>query len=180
MKRIFFILLFFSSVSLCAQEVPEPLAYSEVVLVENASADELFSRGRAWFATAFKDAKSVLQMAENDKLIGKAAEVFDVYGGFTLGNFTVRVSYDISIECRDGRYKYIIDNVVANSRCGWADFGALTTAENYKEKGGGAKTYNKIWHDVKGKFDAYQLVLVMSLKSAMLKSGLSEIGNDDW
>ena len=128
---------------------------------------------------AYKDSKSVLQMAEGSRLIGKAAQTFSLYGGFAAGNLTVRVTYNLSIECRDGRYKYTIDNVVAKSSSGWANFGPITTAENYKEKGTGAKTMNKLWNDLKSEFSAFQLILITSLKEAMIKNQRQD-ADDDW
>ncbi len=181
MKRFLSLLLVISCVSLYAQEEEEviPLSFSEVVRVDDVPADKLFSRGRAWFATTYKDSKSVLQMAEDRKLIGKAAESFNLDGGFALGNIAVRVSYDISVECRDGRYKYVIDNIVARSQSGWANFGLLTTAENYKEKGAGAKTLNRLWQELKGTFSTFQMVLSTSLKEAMVKLE-QPLSDDDW
>ncbi len=169
------------SVMLFAQESPiaNPLTYSEVIHVDGVSADELFTKGRAWFATAYNDSKSVLQMAENSRLIGKAVQPFSLYGGFAAGNLTVRVTYDLSIECRDGRYKYTIDNVIAKSSSGWANFGPITTAENYKEKGAGAKTMNKLWKDLKSEFSAFQLILITSLKDAM-KNNPRQVAEEDW
>lgn len=181
MKRFLALILVLSCVSLYAQDKEEvfPLSFSEVVRVDDAPADVLFTRGRAWFATTYKDSKSVLQMAENGRLIGKAAESFNLNGGFALGTIAVRITYDISVECRDGRYKYVIDNIVAKSHSGWANFGLLTTAENYKEKGSGAKILNKLWQDLKGSFTTFQMVLSMSLKEAMSKVE-EPLSGDDW
>ncbi len=169
MKSFLSVILCFMGTILSAQEAQTttPFTYSEVVHVDATTADELFTRGRVWFAKAYKNSKSVLQMAENLHLIGKATETFRLYGGFAAGNLTVQVTYDLSIECREGRYKYTIDNVIAKSSSGWANFGPVTTAENYKEKGTGAKTMNKLWKELKSEFSAFQLILITSLKEAM-------------
>lgn len=180
MKKLFFFLFLVSYMSLYAQEPIIPISYSEVVYVENVSADELFIRGQTWFAKTYSDSKSVLQMADNNVLVGKAAEGFNIDGGFVLGSITVRITYDISVECRDGRYKYIINNIVVKSRSGWADFGILTTAIDYKKKGSGAKTQNKIWLDVKNKFGTFEMFLVQSLKNSMQKGDVSNENTYNW
>ncbi len=181
MKILLSFILCFVGATLSAQEsqIANPLTYSEVIHVDGVSADELFTKGRAWFATAYNDSKSVLQMAENSRLIGKAVQPFSLYGGFAAGNLTVRVTYNLSIECRDGRYKYTINNVVARSSSGWANFGPITIAENYKEKGAGAKTMNKLWKDLKSEFSAFQLILITSLKEAM-NNNPRQVAEEDW
>lgn len=178
MKKIFCFLLMFWCTSLYGQE-GAPLFFSEVVPVDSVSADELFIRGRTWFATTYKDSKSVLQLAEDGHLIGKAMERFNLDGGFVLGTISVSVTYDILVECRDGRYQYIINNIVAKSQSGWANFGLLTVAENYKEQGSGAKTLNKLWRELHGLFNTYQVGLSASLKEAMRKTNRL-ILNDNW
>src|SRR5687768_10177439 len=55
--------------------VTNRVTFSEVVKIENATKDELFTRAREWFAKTFVSAQNVLQMDDrvSGKLIGKGS-----------------------------------------------------------------------------------------------------------
>lgn len=85
------------------------ISYSEVINVDNANKDVLFSRARAWFNNTFKDYKSVIAIEdkENGELSGKGLMHFNViweYMGKTA--LPVDVEFQISVKTKDGRYKY--------------------------------------------------------------------------
>lgn len=179
MKRFLSLLLVIFCFSVSAQEKIKPIIYSEVVPVENVSAEELFTRGRIWFAKAYNNSKVVLQMAANNVLVGKALYRLSVSPG-GLSTADISISYVIKIQCRDGRYKYTIDEIVATPKsAGWGKFGLLTTETDIAKTGMGKKQRNEVWRRIKQAFEVYQFELVASLKLAMYNSE-QDVSGDDW
>jgi hypothetical protein len=98
-----------------AQDIPldtvsKQVSYASVVETPGTK-DELYTKARAWFATAFKDSKSVIQMddKESGKLIGKGivlGNIRDALNITTLGTF--KLNYTVYITVKDGKYRYEI------------------------------------------------------------------------
>ena len=87
------------------QDVSGKFAYQEVVQIEAAPAAELYSRAKAWGATAYRSMKDVQQLDDKD-----AGRVI-LKGNFTVifsGLFSVplTISHTLTIEAKDGRYRY--------------------------------------------------------------------------
>lgn len=129
MKTLLIILLVPFSVA--AQE------YSEVVEVPGKSAKQLYTDGRAWFAITFVAANSVLQMddPEAGKLIGKGyCELVYLLKKVPV---PLDIYFTLSIQVRDGRYKYEIYSTDIKTRGGetytYELMQTLTTEEGLKK-----------------------------------------------
>lgn len=160
----------------------EPISYTEVVNVDSTlSANELYSRARSWFAETYRSAQDVIQMddKENAKIIGKSNFKYDRINDKASG----WVSYTITIEARNGRYKYTITNFIHESSTGnLYSFGLITDdAQCPYPKVGGAVLQswrNKIWDDIKSKIKVQTPSVIKSLKSSMNQPALSN--KDNW
>lgn len=88
------------------------ISFTEIVIVDSLSnKQELFSIAREWFAKTYNSAISVIQMEdkESGKIVGKAK--MQIYRKGTLGNMEYgHVNYTITINVKDGRYKYLISD----------------------------------------------------------------------
>jgi hypothetical protein len=81
--------------------------FSETINVDSVNKDELYSRGREWFARTFVSSKAVLQMDDRTagKMIGKAdAEMPD------LGTNCV-MYFIVSVYLKDNSYKYSFSDI---------------------------------------------------------------------
>lgn len=185
MKKIFVVVLatlFCGSVSAQNGE-PTPIVYSAVEKVDGVSAAELFARGRQWFAQAYNNSKVVLQMAEDNRLVGKASFTLK-YDAKIRGIYKCKVDYMILVECRDGRYKYTIDNLyltVLDHGSPRGEYGLLTTAEFLPPASEWATGLNDkhrqtLWKNVKEYSDSYVKALVGLLKVSMNAT----TSNNDW
>ncbi|WP_461491001.1 DUF4468 domain-containing protein [Pontibacter sp. HJ8] len=112
MKRLILLLLALLPLFSFAQSTPPrdesgKIVYSEVVPVEGLSQQELYSRARAWFATTFNSANDVIQMdsKEEGTIIGNGITDLDI------GNSKQKVHFTLSLQFKDGRYKYEITNI---------------------------------------------------------------------
>ena len=87
------------------------IEYTDVVQVNGATKDELYSRAREWFVTRYNSVEDVLQMddKESGKLIGKAFK--DIMIGLMGISVKKKMYYTIGVYFKDGRYKYSVTNI---------------------------------------------------------------------
>lgn len=84
------------------------VAYSNVIQVDSVSKDQLYARAKRWFVKTYKSANDVIQLddKENGEIIGKGNFKISYYAREPIINHT------ISILVKDGRFKYIITDLV--------------------------------------------------------------------
>lgn len=118
MKKIITVLSLFLCLSVKAQQVVIPIdtttnsvSYSEVVKVDSASKDILYTRAKQWFAITFTASNYVVQMddKQSGKIIGKGSEPLVYSYALTKQNY--HANYTISITVKDGRYRYEVSDI---------------------------------------------------------------------
>lgn len=82
--------------------------------IENLNADKLYDRGLAWVNKFYKSPNSVLKTQDKagGKIVGRAR--FKLSQTDKKGNINPNagfVSYQITLQFKDGKYRYIIDNI---------------------------------------------------------------------
>lgn len=114
------------------------LIYSEVVQSPNNSSNQIYLNINEWFAKTYNSSNNVIQLndKESGKIIGK--------GGFTIspihkwGNIktpqTFFVNYTLTIQIRDGKYKYEFSNITVRVTQENAPFSIETYYNINKEK----------------------------------------------
>lgn len=82
--------------------------YQEVVTVEGATADALFARAKGFVPDAYKSARAVIDFDD------AASHRLVVRGNFQIPYLTgvVTVEHKLSIEIKEGRYRYSLDRFV--------------------------------------------------------------------
>ena len=157
---------------------PSPLGASDVVAVNGASKDQLYSAALTWIGTAFKSAKATIDLADSagGQIIAKPEMEFApasfVGGACTRGI----ISYVVSIAVKDGRYKYEIGSFVhtyhgVTCQSSGCNYGVITDAPYTGPRCGGDKSnWLKLQTDVKTETQA----LISSLKSAMANAAKSD------
>ena len=88
------------------------VTFEEVINYKGVESDKLYSALREWFAISFNDSESALQMddKESGKLIAKGRTKIKVSGINIPHNFILK------IYIREGRFKYIITNIVYDQK----------------------------------------------------------------
>ena len=85
--------------------------YTEVVKVDSASSDKLYSNAKLFIVEAFRSGKDVTQLNDdNTKTVAGSGNDEIVTKGFMGSAIDKRVKFRILIQCKDGRYKYTINN----------------------------------------------------------------------
>ena len=182
MTKVYFLLsaFFLTVLTVNAQDMPiDPdtklIAYSEVVDVSSVSKSDLYVRANTWFTRTFKSAKSVLDLQDKEagKLIGKGVLPMIIKLPMIGSTDAGTVSMTVTIICKDGKYKYVIDNLNHFRPTGpntdlWIDGGAL---EQQKPRVGMMGRPNKRdWSEIKETLDRDLRAFGADLKKAMAKS----------
>jgi hypothetical protein len=164
----------------------EQLIYSDVIELENVSQDDLYNRGKIWFANTYVSANDVIQLDDKSSglIIGKGVYRYDPKV-FNANARTVGViRYTVKLFFKDGRYKYEIGNFnhesTSVSSYGGIDFGLITneTECSSPKRGMGSSWNNKVWNDIKSQIDDNVKLLISSIKDGMTKT--IESNNSDW
>lgn len=161
---------------------PSPLGASEVVAVNGASKDQLYSAALTWVGTAFKSAKATIDLADSagGQIIAKPEMEFIPASRFGSACTRGVISYVVSVAVKDGRYKYDIGSF-AHSYSGntceskGCSYGIITDAPWSKKQsctgfGSGEGNWLKLQTDVKDETQT----LISSLKSAMANAAKSD------
>lgn len=102
-----------------AQEFPQningDIEFSEIVETTSKK-NVLHANAKEWVAKTFKDYKSVLQFEDNEncKLIIKGLSDIEHISGIPGLSTKENISYTITIESKDGKYRYTIGDVLVN------------------------------------------------------------------
>lgn len=85
--------------------------FAKVVQEPGASKDELYARGKVWFAETFKSTKNAIQVDDKDAgiLIGKSWQPAYLANAFGSTDALI-VWYTVKIAFKDGRYRYNLTN----------------------------------------------------------------------
>ena len=169
MKHLLLIALMVSGFTGFCQEA---LKFTEVISVEGATQKQLFDRAKIWLIKSYKSSKDVTQSfePESGQIIGKAN--FDFKPKSFMGSEAVKgvVSYTLSIFCKDGKYKYVVEDFRHEK------FGLVSTDENAEMTlFGSSKGYKKkTWADIRTQCEEHSKFLSESLKQMMMKKSDAE------
>jgi len=175
-------LLWIPLISYC--QLKTPINFTNVVQVDSADKAELFARARSWFNTTFKSSKDVLNISDKEtgELAGKGLTQF--YSNSGLGASAVKgvLHFSVTIQVKDGRYKYIITNFTHESHgppTNSYDFGLITEDEAcpYNIPMTPKKWRNKVWAELQESSNKEAELLISSLKIAM---NTPTFNNDNW
>jgi hypothetical protein len=166
----------------------KPLEFSEVITAEGLTKDQLYSAAQAWFGNTFRSAKTVFDVQDPvaGRIIGKP--LFQYEPSKFLGSARIRgvVRYSVTIEVKDGRYRYFIGNFIhegsSSVNSGMVlspfSFGLLTQAEfcPYSMVEFNESHANDTWRDLKERANTEAKVLIVDLKKNMTKPVIK----NDW
>lgn len=91
------------------------VAFTAVMQVESATQDELFQRGRLWFASTFGDSKAVfeIQDKETGELVGKGIvkgkTAYRALGKDWINRYCY--SFMLRVVVKDSRYRYEVTQI---------------------------------------------------------------------
>ncbi|CAL1518173.1 DUF4468 domain-containing protein [Chitinophaga sp. MM2321] len=184
MKKLFFALLLQLPLFVFAQNNnPSPefpnfpvddqnmISYQDVVKVDSAEQQSLYNAAKKWFVTSFENSRYVIQSdnPQSGSVSGRGA-----YRQMVEANprAAIRVGLDqtytflISIECKNGRYRYVINDIKVNNEPAETFVSRMVNKKKHK-----ALDYVAVNH-LKNTFGAIE----GNIKQAMVKN----MANDNW
>ena len=179
-KLIIFILLCASIISLFAQQTqPSPqlpvdpdsklITYKEVVN-QDGNKDFLYDRGAEWLRAYYLSPVSVAKVQDkvNGKIEGTARIPLYYQDETGLKRDAGIVYYDLKLEFKDGKYRYILTNFHLKAS-------SMYPLEKYFNKSDPA--YNANWESYLYQTDTTMRSLIVNLKKGMLPKVIKK---DEW
>jgi hypothetical protein len=169
MRRILFLILlvpFYSTSQDLPKNAEGKVEYVDVIKLDTTHAAALFSNAKIFITNAFKSGKDVTQMEDQEAktVIGKGNMPVDIKA---LGMaWPGRVDFKITIQCKDGRYKYSFSDFVFNYQAGTKGKAFQYGMEEDDHKG----LNKKQWDNVKQQVDDTITAAVVDLKKQMASS----------
>ena len=165
MKKVLLFLVVICVCTMSNAQLPmkdNNVVYEGIITVEGVEKDVLFDRIQEWFVKTYNSANDVIQIKdkENGKIMGK--------GVFSVNYYQRKptISHTISVFVRDGRFKYVIDQI------GYKDVqGDSFVIENFPKSWAGKE---KLYETVDKRIKSY----ISGLEQAALKESQNE--NEDW
>ena len=162
----------------------DPIIFTDVVQVENATKGDLYNRAKFWLTTAYNSPNDVIQLdsKEEGQIIGKAN--FEYVPSVVSGSAQIEgsINYTLNLSFKDGRYKYEITDFTHEpygNQYGKTSMGLITKEEECPNPKPMAKGWsNKVWKDIKNQIEEYTSSLSANLIEGMNTPTQSK--NDDW
>ncbi len=178
MKKLVLFLMLFVSLNAVAQITP--LSYSEVIPVEGKTSAEIFGGLRQWVVTYYHNSKAVTQLEDPATGVIMLKAAFPFKKGMFLSAYNGLVTYELKLQCKDGRYKVEMSHFFHENEEGNAkdcSLGLLTTAEKCDRGGLNKATHTKVWKELKKASEADFANVVESLKNF---NDFNSASDDDW
>jgi len=160
-------------------ELTKLINYTEIVQLDTSfTKNDLYLRGREWFAKAYSSSKNVIQLDEKEsgKIVAKA--LMPVYHKSMGTNYpSGYINYTITISFKDGRYKYEVSNFYHTGQNSIPDYGFCEAMINTTRKTLGfsyQKTFDYYLHQMDNNINN----LIGNLKTSM--NAITTSKNDDW
>ncbi len=173
MKKLFILLSILCS-SLCAAQ---NLSYSTVLQAEGKSAKDIYSSVKMWSAAAFPSVKEATQIDDPEGcFIAYSTNIEYRYGSIGMASYDGWVYFVLIIQCRDGRYKVDMTNIVHQNKPNAINNSQLGTvlADENAYKGFDKKVASDIIIKIAALFDQFCGDLQEAMNIAVSPDG------DDW
>lgn len=180
MKKLLIIFVL-GLVSICSF-AQEPIAYSKVIKSEGQTADMLFQKAKLWVASTYPYASKVIQMEDPEqKMITLRSNIDYSYGKLSYLAYDGYVYFNVIIQCRDGRSRMQIINIMHENNPGNApqcSLGLIMDDDEQFKKGASKSFHNKVCADIKEKMSLEANSLFESFEKYVNSSTRAD--EEDW
>lgn len=175
MKRVLFISIFAALSIICSAQ--EAYTLSSVIQAEGKSSEQIYSAVKSWSLKALRSVKDAQQMDDPEaKILSYRISADYSYGSFSMIAYDGWYSYQLIVQCRDGRFKAEITNVIHENKPGNAkncSLGLVLSDSN------AYKSYNKkVVEDIQNKLSTSFDNLCKEIENIVNSAGQS--AEDDW
>ncbi|MEQ8324710.1 MAG: DUF4468 domain-containing protein [Vicingaceae bacterium] len=175
---------FILSAALYSQEIPVnesgKYEYSEVVVIEGATKEQIFRTARKWFQKNYSE-KAVGEKViyTDDSYLGEMAANPNMFIDVRVMGSKVgagSVNYNIVLAAKEGKYKYGINGFYHESNR--SSFGSGGALENAKPDCGEEMMSAEAWSEIKKECHQRAAKLIESLKDNLAEAASNS--EDDW
>lgn len=175
MKTALLSILALSQMPCVAQDLPTDsltgkITYSAVVKVDSATANELYDRALGWFGKEFKASGKAIGFSDREAGIIKSSPDVNFEVGWVKKNGSRAhygsVSFSMTIECKPGRFRYTMTDLVHGGDA-YCKIGPLETTST-------ACLYKGPYEVLRADVHERAIALIDGLKAAM------STGGSDW
>jgi Domain of unknown function (DUF4468) with TBP-like fold len=176
-------MLFFSSLSVSAQNAPFELKkeegtgevyYEEVVQAQNMKQADLYQRAKSWIISNFKTADNNINFDEKEfSIVNAGALKLNQKKTMTWAVYDGTIDFKFHFWAKEGKYKFRIDNIMFHVLCAEMPEGKTVKTKTYTELG-----KRKIDSNMKDQCDEKFPLLVAAFKNGMSSEPKKE--NKDW
>lgn len=93
------------------------LTFSKVFQAEGKTAQEIYAAVKLWSATAFTESKEATQMDNPEScFMSFSSNIQYNYGSISMAAYDGWINFLLTIQCRDGRYKVEMSNIVHENK----------------------------------------------------------------
>lgn len=141
----------------------------QVVPTDSVPASELYARAKRWFVDTYKDAGSVLEMEDpvTSTLVGNGSMPYSTSVFMNSVNRAGSIHYTIEVNCKDGRYRCAVRNVIHTSDWVWQIMSGEDCCPMYRMNTTKAHAAKVCKDELMPQVDTYFTMLEASLKAAM-------------
>lgn len=154
-----------------ATEITPQGITSVVVDVPDKTAAEMYASVKDWIQQSYHNPMEVLKADIPDKMIRLDGFAREVWSYKALVGFTYDVAYTITLQFKDGKYRY-----TWQTRGFWYNGSKAIYTESYFFKKNGA--IRKVYADSKAQYEAYITLTNLSIYHYIM--GNTVIQNTDW
>jgi len=189
-KIILFSLLSFATICLAQKEpsISIPLdpetklyTYSEVIDASEKAPKEMYNNSKSWMAQKYSDSDFIVDDSLSKLVDLGSFRITSLIGaGLVKIPFNFTILYTITLGFKDGRYRYIIDNIKTSFGDSDADTPQTleTFASSYKEMEIGKKRQIKFIEDTCQILDEKMKKTIKEIKEGVIGGAIKK--NDDW
>ena len=189
MRNIITIILF--QLFILSTYAQEPLSFEKVIKADSIDKNVLFVAINEWFTTNYSSSKDVIQMSDKEQgvIIGKGNSKFiHTPSKFSLTRYGGVIHHTVKCYVKDNRYKVIVQDFnhedvsvdyYNGSPVEATDFGLITHAELYVEKGLYKNYINEAWEQLKAQSFDFANDVFEGLEEKTNSIGL-ELADDSW
>jgi hypothetical protein len=177
MKKVIVLLSLCCSIKCYSQDyfVNDKCSIEEVVQVDSVSAKDLYTRAKYALTKIFKSAKDVTQLddKDNNQLVAKGFTYVRMKNPFNPAAGQVRFAFEI--QCKDGRYKYLITDCTHESSADYKYAGGNLCQE--KPVCGTFFMPKATWMNIKKDFINQMQLVILDLKKEMVSTNANNKEN---
>ena len=159
------------------------IEFSEVIEVEGANKDALYSKGLIWFAETFNDSRAVIEAKDREAgmIIGNGFFEYTAPAGLKYTDVHGHIEFTVKVMFKDGRTKIDLTSFTHKPNYSGYSLGTITDSDNYSGKRVHSmlsdKWHQDLWQHLRKDIDGKAKVLIENFRKFIVDNSTE---TDEW